>query len=130
MIDRLVATPRPVPSQIAPVLAGAAVIALALPVFLVAGWPLAGWTLAAVLWLAAQALGALLARLPLGAAHVAASGVRGIGMMFRSVAVMVVVIAVAASDVALGVAAGGVYALAYTLELGLSMLAYFGSPSR
>ena len=127
MIDRLVATPRPVPSQIAPVLAGAAVIALALPVFLVAGWPLAGWTLAAVLWLAAQALGALLARLPLGAAHVAASGVRGIGMMFRSVAVMVVVIAVAASDVEVGVAAGLLYAAAYTLELAVSLVSYFGA---
>ena len=130
MIDRLVATPRPVPSQIAPVLAGAAVIALALPVFLVAGWPLAGWTLAAVLWLAAQALGALLARLPLGADNLAASGVVGIGMMFRPVAVMVVAIAVAAQDAALGVAAALLYALAYTLELALSLVSYFGSPAR
>ena len=127
MIERLVTTPRPVPSPFAPVLAGAAVIALALPVFLAAGWPLAGWVLAAVLWLAGQTLGLLLARLPLGAAHVAASGVRGIGMMFRSVAVMVVVIAVAASDAAVGVAAGLVYAAAYTLELAVSLFAYFGA---
>ena len=42
------------------------VIALALPVFLVAGWPLAGWALAAVLWLAGQALALLLARLRSG----------------------------------------------------------------
>ena len=127
MIDRLVTTPRPVPSQVAPVLAGAAVIALALPVFLVAGWPVAGWLLAAVLWLAAQTLGLLLARLPLGAANLAASGVRGIGMMFRSVAVMVVVIAVAASDAEVGVAAGLLYAAAYTLELAVSLLSYFGA---
>ena len=113
-----------------PALAGAAVIALALPVFALAGWPLAGWALAAVLWIAAQALGALLARLAPGAGSVAASGVRGIGMMFRAVAVMVVVIAVAASDAELGVAAGLLYALAYTLELALSLLAYFGSPAR
>ena len=127
MIDRLVSTPRPVPSHVAPVLAGAAVIALALPVFVVADWPLAGWLLAAVLWLAGQTLGLLLARLPLGAAHVAASGVRGIGMMFRSVAVMVVVIAVAASDAEVGVAAGLVYAAAYTLELAISLVSYFGT---
>ena len=127
MIERLVTTPRPVPSPFGPVLAGAAVVALALPVFLAAGWPLAGWVLAAVLWLAGQALGLLLARLPLGAAHVAASGVRGIGMMFRSVAVMVVVIAVAASDAAVGLAAGLLYAAAYTLELAVSLLAYFGA---
>lgn len=104
-------------------------VALALPVFLAAGWPVSGWVLGAVLWAAGQALGALLARLPLGASNVAASGVLGIGMMFRAVAVMVVVIAVAASDTELALAAAGVYALAYTLELGLSLLTYFsGEP--
>ena len=123
------ATPRPVPSALAPVAAGAAVVALALPVFAAAGWPLRGWALGATLWLVAQALGLLLSRLPLGADNLAASGVRGVGMMFRPVAVMVVVIAVAASDAAVGVAAGGLYAVAYTLELGLSLLTYFGSSS-
>jgi hypothetical protein len=122
------ATPRPVPARATPIAAGAAVMALALPVFAVAGWPLRGWALAAVMWLGAQALGLLLARLQLGADNLAASGVRGVGMMFRPVAVMVVVIAVAASNPEVGVAAGLLYALAYTLELGLSLLAYFGNP--
>jgi hypothetical protein len=48
-------------------------------------------------------------------------------MMFRSVAVMVVVIVVAARDTELGVAAGALYALAYTLELALSLTTYFTS---
>jgi hypothetical protein len=122
------ATPRPVPSRLVPVLAGAALIVLALPVFAAAGWPLRGWALGAILWLCAQALGLLLSRLDLGADNLAASGVRGVGMMFRPVAVMVVVIAVAASDAEVGVAAGLLYALAYTLELGLSLLTYFGNP--
>ena len=122
------ATPRPVPARATPIAAGAAVISLALPVFAVAGWPLRGWALAAVMWVGAQALGLLLARLQLGADNLAASGVRGVGMMFRPVAVMVVVIAVAASNPEVGVAAGLLYALAYTLELGLSLLAYFGNP--
>jgi hypothetical protein len=122
------ATPRPIPSRLVPIAAGAAVIALALPVFAVAGWPLRGWALGAILWLGAQALGVLLSRLSLGADNLAASGVRGVGMMFRPVAVMVVVIAVAASNAEVGVAAGLLYALAYTLELGLSLLTYFGSP--
>ncbi len=122
------ATPRPIPSRFVPVAAGAAVVALALPVFAAAGWPLRGWVLAAILWVGAQALGLLLSRLELGADNLAASGVRGVGMMFRPVAVMVVVIAVAASDPEVGVAAGLLYALAYTLELGLSLLTYFGSP--
>ena len=130
MIERVFSTPRPVPRRLVPVLAGAAVVALALPVFLVAGWPLRGWVLGAVLWIAAQALGLLLARLPLGADNLAAAGVLGIGMMFRPVAVMVVAIAVAAEDATLGVAAAVVYALAYTLELALSLAAYFGSPAR
>jgi hypothetical protein len=123
------ATPRPVPSRFVPIAAGAAVVALALPVFAVAGWSLRGWALGAILWVGAQALGLLLSRLPLGADNLAASGVRGVGMMFRPVAVMVVVIAVAASDAEVGVAAGLLYALAYTLELGLSLLTYFGSPT-
>jgi hypothetical protein len=111
------------------VAAGGAVILLALPVFAAAGWPLRGWALGAILWLGAQALGLLLTRLQLGADNLAASGVRGVGMMFRPVAVMVVVIAVAASDPEVGVAAGLLYALAYSLELGLSLLTYFGTES-
>jgi hypothetical protein len=124
------ATPRPIPGRFVPTLAGGAVIALALPVFLVAGWPLRGWALGAVLWIAAQALGALLARLPLGADNLAAAGVVGIGMMFRPVAVMVVAIAVATQDASLGVAAALLYALAYTLELTVSLVTYFGTPAR
>jgi hypothetical protein len=124
-------TPRPMPPRILPMLAGGAVIALALPVFALAEWPLRGWALGAVLWIAAQALALLLARLKLGADNLAASGVVGIGMSFRAIAVMVVVIAVAAADAELGVAAGLLYALAYTLELALSLVTYFGgSPAR
>jgi hypothetical protein len=124
------ATPRPIPSRFVPIAAGGAVIALALPVFAVAGWPLRGWALGAILWLGAQAIGLLLSRLSLGADNLAASGVRGVGMMFRPVAVMVVVIAVAASNAEVGVAAGLLYALAYTLELGLSLLTYFGTATQ
>ena len=127
MSSRVFSTPRPMPSRLLPAAAGALVIALALPVFLAAGWPLAGWALGAVLWLAGQGLSLLLARMKPGASNVAASGVVGISMMFRANAVGVVVIAVAASDAELAIAAALVYALAYTLELALSLLAYFGS---
>jgi len=41
--------------------------------------------------------------------------------------VMVVVLVVAASDTELGLAAGILYALAYTLELALSLTTYFAS---
>ena len=38
-------TPRPMPDQKLPFVAGAAVIALALPIFLAAGWDLRGWVI-------------------------------------------------------------------------------------
>ena len=123
-------TPRPLPNRLVPALAAAVVIAAALPVFAAAGWPLSGWMLGAALWAGAQALGLLFARLRLGADSLAASGVVGFGMTFRAVAVGVVLIAVAASDGGLALAAGLLYALAYTLELGLSLAAYFGGEPR
>ena len=119
-------TPRPVPGRLVPALAGAGLIALALPVFVVADLPLAGWTLAAVLWLAGEALAALLGRLGLGADRLASSGVVGVGMTLRSIAVGVVLIAVAVADTRVGVSAAILYALAYTLELVVSLAAYFG----
>ena len=127
---RVFETPRPVPSRRAPVLAGATVIVLALPVFVVAELPLAGWALGATLWVAAQLLGLVLTRLQVGAGNLAHSGVVGIGMSFRAVAVMAVAIAVATVDARVGVAAALLYALAYTLELLVSLVLYFGSPAR
>jgi hypothetical protein len=118
-------TPRPMPPRLLPIAAAGIVVALALPVFLVAGWRVHGWALGAVLWVGAQALGTVLTRLRTGAGNLAASGVVGIGMMARAVAVMLVVIAVAASDAKLGLAAALVYAAAYTVELVVSLGTYF-----
>lgn len=119
-------TPRPVPGRLAPALAGSAVIVLALPVFAVAGWPLRGWLLAAVLWAAAQGLAAVLTRLPLGEDNLAASGMRGIGMGFRAFVVGIPLVAVAVADERVALAAALLYVLAYTVELAVSLLAYFG----
>src|SRR5215207_3237084 len=121
--------PRPAPGRLLPAIAAAGLLVLALPVFLVADLPLGGWVLASVLWLAAQGLSLLLVRLGLGADRLAASGVVGIGMTLRSVAVGVVLVAVVASDARLGLSAALLYALAYTLELGVSLAAYFGQES-
>ncbi len=118
-------TPRPAPRRLVPALAAAGVLALALPVFLAADLPLGAWVLATVLWIAGQGLSLLLARLGLGADKLAASGVVGIGMTLRSVAVGVVLIAVAASDARVGLAAALLYAFVYTLELGISLVTYF-----
>lgn len=124
------ATPRPVPGRLLPAIAASAVIGLALPVFVAADWPLEAWLLAAVLWIVGEILSALLARLRLGLDNLAASGVVGIGMSFRAIAIGVVLVAVAASDARVGVAAALLYAAAYTMELAVSLLRYFGAAPR
>ena len=126
----ILSTPRPVPSWTLPLAAGAAVVALALPVFLAAGWPLAGWLVGGTLWAASRLLALLLTRLAPGDGTLAAGGVLGFGMSFRALAVMVVVIVLAATDARLALAALLLYALAYTLELGVSLALYFGGESR
>ena len=123
-------TPRPIPGRLVPALAGSALIALALPVFVVAGWPLDGWLLAAVLWVAAQAFAWLLTRLSLEAGNLAAAGMRGIGTSFKAIAVGIPLVAVTVSDESVGVAAALLYALAFTLELAVSLVTYFGAEAR
>jgi heme O synthase-like polyprenyltransferase len=75
-------------------------------------------------------LGWVLQRLGSDTGNLAAASVVAFGMMFRAVAVMIVVFAVAVSDAWLGVAAALVYALAYTTELALSLVDYFGRPAQ
>ena len=118
-------TPRPMPSQTVPLLAGAAVILLALPVFLASAWELRAWLIGGTLWAASRLLAALLTHLQSGMGNLAGSGVVGFGMTFRAIAVMVVVIAVAATDAQLALAVTLLYALAYTLELAVSLALYF-----
>jgi hypothetical protein len=120
-------TPRPAPSIVLPIVAGTGIIVLALPIYLIAGWRLEAWALAATLWVGSQAFSYLLTRLR-AQGNLVASGVAAFGMMFRAIAVMVVVLAVAVSDPHLGLAAAITYALAYTVELGLSLVSYFGNP--
>jgi hypothetical protein len=119
-------TPRPLPDTKWPVLAGAAVVLLALPIAALVDAPLAGWAVGAALWAVGAAVALFLGRLPLGADNLAASGMRGVGMTFRGIAIMVVLIALTVSDEALGVTAALTYIAAYTTELALSLVSYFG----
>lgn len=117
--------PRPIPNRLLPVAAGTAVIVLALPIFLIAGWRLGGWEIAALLWVGTQGLGLVLARIRPSADNLAASTVLAFGMMARALAVLVVLLAVAASDRKLGLAAALVYAAAYTTDLAVSLGTYY-----
>lgn len=123
-------TPRSVPSRLAPTVAGGLVILLALPVFAVAGWPLEGWVFAAVLWVAAEVFALVLARLPGGADNLAAAGMRGIGTTSRALLVGIPLVIVTVSDESVGIAAAGLYAVAFTVELAVGLVTYFGAEAK
>src|SRR5579884_653570 len=120
--------PRAAPPSLLPAVAGVIVVVLGLPVFLLAGWRVAGWALGAVLWLGSEALGAVLARAQGRTGNLAAAGVVPFGMLFRAIVVMAVVFAVAVSDKWLGLAAALTYAAGYSATLGLSLIAYYTGP--
>ncbi len=130
MSARVFETPRPVPGRLVPALAGSAVVVLALPVFVAAGWPLDGWLLAATLWVAGQLFALLLTRLPLGTGNLAAAGMRGIGTSFRAILIGVPLVAVTISDERVGLAAAILYALAFSVEFAVSLVEYFGQEAR
>ena len=125
MMEGVFSTPRPIPGRLAPALAGATAIVLGLPVFLVAGFPVTGWALAAVLFAAGQVLWLVLTRLVRRPGTLAATGVAGIGMTFRAMAVGIPLVIVTATNVRVGLSAALLYAFAYTLELSVALLAYF-----
>jgi hypothetical protein len=120
------ATPRPVPRRLLPALGGALVLALALPIFLLAGWDVTGWAIGAVLWVGLEGLELVLTRLRGGTSNVATSAVLAFGLTFKAVVVLAVLFATAVSHPQLALGAAVVYVLAYTFELGLSLVSYFG----
>ncbi|HEV7134002.1 MAG TPA: hypothetical protein VGN27_09770 [Gaiellaceae bacterium] len=127
MFGTLFSTPRPEPGHLIPALAGALTIALALPVFVLAHLSLAGWALAAVLWVAVHAIDLLLKQAKARTGTLAASGVQAFGLFFKAIGLLVVLLVAAVANPHLAVAAAVTYALAYTFELGLSIVTYFGA---
>jgi hypothetical protein len=113
-----------------PALGGTAVVVLALPIFLIAGWSIGAWGIAAALWAGYQAIGLLLRRVQLGSDNLAAAGLVAFGRMTRAVALVAILIAVAVSNSGLGLPAAVVYGLAFTVEFALSLVAYFGGEAR
>jgi len=121
MSSTMFTTPRPVPSRRIPIVGGAMVIALALPIFIVAHWSIGGWAIAAVLWVGAHGLELLIVR----------SGgkpqMQVFAVFFKSIGVLAVLLATIVANKHMGLAALVTYALAYTCELGLSLASYFGA---
>ena len=116
----------PVPQSNRPIIASGIVVAAALPIFLIAGWPLLGWALAAVLWVAAQLVGRVIRRMPLGMDNLPSAGVAAIGRMVRTITVGVVLVVVTVSDQSVGLSAALVYAVAFSVEFGMSLASYYG----
>jgi hypothetical protein len=121
------ATPRPIPGRLVPALGAGVVLLLALPIFLLAGWPVAAWGLGALLWIGLEALDLVLTRLRGKTGNVAASAVLAFGLSFKALVVLAVLVAAAATRPHFAAAAAIVYVLAYTFQLGLSLITYFGA---
>jgi len=130
MLGTLFSTPRPEPSHLLPTLGSALVLALALPVFLISGFSLAGWGLAAAIWVGVHALDLLLMRARSRTSTLATTGVQAFALFFKSIGLLAVLFAALATDRGLALAAVVTYALAYTFELGLSLVFYFGAAAR
>jgi uncharacterized membrane protein YiaA len=92
--------------------------------------PLAGWALAAVLWIAAEVFAAVLTRLPSSADNLAAAGMRGIGTTSRALLVGIVLVVVTVSNETVGLSAALLYAIAFTVELGVGLATYFGGEAK
>jgi hypothetical protein len=124
-------TPRPMPERRLPIMLGGAVVALALPVFLLAGWDVRGWAFGALLWAGSQIVGILLNKAGIGEPTLRGSGIAAFGMMARGIVLVLILIAVAVANPSLALAGALTYAAAYSVELATSLTLYFqGTPRR
>ena len=124
-------TPRPLPSRLGPTIAGGDRSSRSR--FRSSRSPAGrsqGWALAAVLWVASEIFALVLARLPDSPDNLAAAGVRGIGTTSRALLVGIVLVIVTVSNETVGLAAAILYAIAFTVELGVGLATYFGGEAK
>jgi hypothetical protein len=126
MLDTLFSTRRAEPGHLLPAVGGTLVLLMALPVVALLGWSVAGWGLAAALWLGLHALDLVLTRTR-ARTGTASPGMQAFGLFFKLIAILVVLFAALAADRDVALAAVLTYGLAYTFELGLSLVTYFGA---
>jgi hypothetical protein len=130
MLGTLFSARRTEPDHLLPAAGGTVVIGLMLPVVALVGWSIAGWGLAALLWLGTHTLDLLVVRArsrPGGGP--ANSGIQAFALLFKLIALLVVLFAALAANRDLALTTAFTYGLAYTFELGLSLASYFGTPS-
>ena len=130
MLSALFSTPRAEPGHALPAAGGAVVLLLLLPVFALLGWSITGWGLAAILWVGLHGLDLLLVRMRRRrGTSIAGSGLQAFALFFKIIAILVVLFAALAADRDVALTAALTYGLAYTFELGLSLVFYFGTPA-
>lgn len=129
MLSTLFSTRRAEPDHLLPAAGGTIVLALLLPVVVLVGWSVAGWGLAALLWLGTHALDLLVVRARSKPNGVANSGIQAFALFFKLIALLVVLFAALAAGQDLALTTALAYGLAYTFELGLSLASYFGTPA-
>ena len=129
MFSALFSTPRAEPGHGLPAAGAAVVLLLLLPVVALLGWSIAGWGLAAILWVGLHGLDLVLARLRRQGNGVANSGLQAFGLFFKIIAILVVLFAALSANRDVALTAALTYGLAYTCELGLSLASYFGTPA-
>ncbi len=130
MLGSVFSTARDEPNHLLPAAAGTGVILLLLPVFLILGWNITGWGLAAVLWLGLHGIDFLLGRLRNDDGGVRNSAMQAFGLLFKLLVLLVVLFAALSKSQDVALTAALTYGLAYTFELGLSLSSYFGKASR
>jgi hypothetical protein len=130
MLGSVFSSPRDEPNHLLAAACGTAILLLLLPVFLIVGWSVAGWGLAAVLWLGLHGIDYLLGRLRGKDGGVANSGMQALGLFFKVIVLLIVLFAALAKSQDVALTAALTYGLAYTFEFGLSLSSYFGSPVR
>jgi hypothetical protein len=130
MLSALFSTQRAEPGHGLPAAGGAVVLLLLLPVVALLGWSIAGWGIAAVLWVGLHGLDLFLGRVRRQQGNgVANSGMQAFGLFFKIIALLVVLFAALSADRDVALTAALTYGLAYTFELGLSLASYFGTPT-
>jgi hypothetical protein len=130
MLGTIFSTPRSEPDHLLPAAGGTLVLALLLPVIALLGWSIEGWALAVVLWSGLHAIEYLLGRVRQNQHGGEASpALQGFGLLFKLITILVVLFAALAADSGVAVVAVLAYGLAYTFELGLSLVFYFGAAS-
>ena len=129
MLSTLFSPRRAEPDHLLPAAGGTIVLALLLPVIVLLGWSIAGWGLAALLWLGTHALDLLVVRARSKPGGVANSGIQAFALFFKLIALLVVLFAALAAGQELALTTALTYGLAYTFELGLSLASYFGTPT-